>query len=188
MTSHKLAARILPAFAACLLLAPIAAVQAQQATEAASTTAANDLPAGDKAFVQAATMSSSTEIDASKLAMEKSYDGDIKTFARRMIADHSKLTVQLKVAAPHNVAIPKDNSDVALMNQLKGLQGQQFDKMYMQKVGLEGHRQAVQAFQTEATNGQNADLKKAAQKALPTIQMHYQMAQQLAKKKGISGS
>ena len=37
-------------------------------TQAASTTAANDLPSPDKEFVQAASMSSSTEIDASKLA------------------------------------------------------------------------------------------------------------------------
>jgi len=188
MTSHRLVSRALPICTALCLLLPAAAVRAQQATEAASTTAANNLAPTDKAFVQAASMSNSTEIDASKLAMDKSFDGDIKQFARRMIADHSKLMLQLKMAAPHDVAAPKDNSDVALMDQLKGLQGQSFDKVYIQKVALEGHRQAVQAFETEASSGQNADLKKAAQKALPSIRQHYQMAQQLAKKKGIGAS
>jgi len=188
MTSHRIVSRALPMCVALSFLLPMAAVHAQQATEAASTTAANDLAPVDKAFVQAASMSNSTEIDASKLAMDKSYDGDVKLYARRMVADHSKLMLQLKYAAPHNVAAPKDNSDIALMSQLKGLQGQAFDKVYIQKLAVDGHRQAVQAFEAEAKNGQNADLKKAAQSALPTIQLHYDMAVKLAKKKGVSAS
>lgn len=188
MTSHRIVSRALPICVALSFILPVAAVHAQQATEAASTTAANNLAPADKAFVQAASMANSTEIDASKLAMDKSFDNDVKLFARRMIADHSKLMLQLKMSAPHDVAAPKDNSDVALMDQLKGLQGQAFDKVYIQKIGVEGHRQAVHAFETEASSGQNADLKKAAQKALPTIRLHYQMAQQLAKKKGIGAS
>ena len=58
------------------------AVQAQSApTQAASTTASNSLPEPDKTFVQAASMSSSTEIDASKLAATRSDDADVKKFA-----------------------------------------------------------------------------------------------------------
>ena len=188
MTSHRIISRALPICVALSFLLPVAAVRAQQATEAASTTAANNLAPVDKAFVQAASMANSTEIDASKLAMDKSFDNDVKLFARRMVADHSKLMIQLKIAAPHDVTVPKDNSDVALMNALKGLQGHAFDKVYVQKIGIEGHRQAVQAFEAEASSGQNADLKKAAQKALPTIRLHYQMAQQLAKKIGVGAS
>jgi putative membrane protein len=157
-----------------------------QATQAASTTAANDLPAQDKAFVQAATMSSSTEIDASKMAAKQSSDKDVKSFAHHMMIDHTKLTAQLKMAAPHGVMVPKDNSDTAVLDSLKGLHGKAFDTAYIQKVGLEGHKSAVDAFQQEASSGSNADLKAAAQKALPTIQEHYSMAQALAKKKGVS--
>src|SRR4051812_21826299 len=70
-------------------------------TQAASTTQANELPAVDKAFVQAATESSSTEIDTAKLATKQSQDKDVKSFAHHMMVDHTKLTVQLKMAAPH---------------------------------------------------------------------------------------
>jgi len=171
--------------AACLMLgAPL--VHAQNATEAASTTAANPLSDADKAFVQAASMSSSTEIDASKLAMTHSSDADVKSFGRHMIMDHTKLTVQLKMAAPKGVTVPKDNSDTSLLDSLKPLKGKDFDNAYISKVGLEGHKQALDAFQKEISDGQNADLKKAAQKALPTIQKHYQMAQDLAKQKGVT--
>lgn len=161
-------------------------VHAQNATEAASTTAANPLSDADKAFVQAASSSSSTEIDAGKLAMTRSSDKDVKAFARHMIVDHTKLTLQLKMAAPKGVTIPKDNSDTSVLDSLKPLKGKEFDNAYIKKVGLEGHKQALDAFQKEISDGQNVDLKKAAQKAQPTIQEHFQMAQNLAKQKGVA--
>jgi putative membrane protein len=171
------------AVSSCLCLSPLAA-SAQ--TQAASTTAANPLAQVDKDFVQAASMSSSTEIDAAKLATSNSSDKDVKSFAHHMMLDHTKLTVQLKMAAPHGVAVPKDNSDQAVLDALKPLKGKEFDQAYIQKVGLEGHKQAVAAFEKEAADGQNAKLKEAAQKALPTIKEHYQMAQDLATKKGVA--
>ncbi|MEP9322114.1 DUF4142 domain-containing protein [Paraburkholderia phymatum] len=155
-------------------------------TEAASTTSANPLAQADKDFVQAASMSSSTEIDASKLATANSEDKDVKSFAHHMMLDHTKLTVQLKMAAPHGVTVPKDNSDTAALGSLKGLKGKAFDQAYISKVGVEGHKQAIAAFEKEIADGQDAKLKKAAQDALPTIQKHYQMAQDLAAKKGLA--
>jgi putative membrane protein len=155
-------------------------------TQAASTTAANPLAQVDKDFVQAASMSSSTEIDASKLATSNSSDKDVKSFAHHMMLDHTKLTVQLKMAAPHGVTVPKDNSDTSILDSLKPLKGKEFDQAYIQKVGVEGHKQAVAAFKKEAADGQDPKLKKAAQDALPTIEKHFQMAQDLAAKKGVS--
>jgi predicted outer membrane protein len=164
------------------LLSPV--VNAQ--TQAASTTATNPLPQADKDFVQAASMSSSTEIDAAKLATSNSGDKDVKSFAHHMMLDHTKLTVQLKMAAPHGVEVPKDNSDTSVLDALKPLKDKEFDQAYIKRVGLEGHRSAIAAFEKEISDGQNADLKKAAQKALPTIKEHYKMAQDLAVKKGVA--
>ena len=161
----------------CFSLVPVAA-NAQ--TEAASTTAANPLPQVDKDFVQAASMSSSTEIDASKLATKNSSDKDVKSFAHHMMIDHTKL------AAPHGVEVPKDNSDTSVLDALKPLKGKEFDQAYIQKVALEGHKKTIAAFEKEIADGQNAKLKEAAQKGLPTIKEHYQRAQQLASKKGVS--
>ena len=133
-------------------------------------------------------MSSSTEIDASKLAATRSDNADVKKFAARMVLDHTKLTLQLKMAAPKGVTVPKDNSDVDVLNSLKDLKGKQFDDAYIQKVGIEGHKKAVDAFTQEANSGQNAKLKAAAQKALPIIQHHYQMAQALGSPTGTTAS
>ncbi|MEK6346688.1 MAG: DUF4142 domain-containing protein [Burkholderia sp.] len=169
-----------------LCLCAAAATPAVAQSQAASTTSANPLPDPDKQFVQAASQSSSTEIDAAKLAMENTRNKDVRTFARRMMLDHTKLTVQLKMAAPHDVAVPKDNSDTAVLDSLRPLHDQAFDRAYVQKVGVEGHRSAVEVFRQEASQGQVAALKAAAQKALPTIEHHYRMAQDLANKPGLS--
>src|SRR5882757_10338574 len=79
-------------------LVPLAAAGVTFAqTQAASTTAANDLPSPDKQFVQAASMSSSTEIDASELVAKQSQDADVKSFAHHMEMDHTKLALSLKM-------------------------------------------------------------------------------------------
>jgi putative membrane protein len=179
----KRSAFMLAALASTMFTAAPLAALAQ--TQAAETTMGNDLPPQDKAFVQAASSAGSTEIDAAKLATRQSQDKDVKRFAHHMIVDHTKLTMQLKMAAPHGVTVPKDNSDTSTLDSLKALHGKEFDAAYIQKVGVQGHQEAVQAFQKEAADGQNADLKKAAQKALPTIQEHLKMAQDLAAKKGV---
>jgi predicted outer membrane protein len=163
----------------------LATLPAFAQTQAASTTMANDLPPQDKEFVQAASMSGSTEIDAAKLATKQSQDKDVQNFAHHMMVDHTKLTLELKMAAPHGVTVPKDNSATTVLDSLKGLKGKEFDNAYIKSVGVEGHKKAVEAFQKEAESGQNADLKKAAGKALPTIQEHLKMAQALAAKKGV---
>jgi predicted outer membrane protein len=131
-------------------------------------------------------MSGAAEIDASKLATSHTTDKDVKAFAHHMIVDHTKLAIQLKIAAPHGVSVPMDNADTSLVDSLKPLKGKDFDDAYISKVALDGHKQAIAAFQKEISDGQNADLKKAAQKALPTIEQHYKMAQSLAAKKGVS--
>jgi predicted outer membrane protein len=73
----------------------------------------------DRDFVQAASVSSSTEIDAAKLATSNSSDKDVKSFAHHMMLDHTKLTVQLKMAAPHGVEVPKDHSDSSILDALE---------------------------------------------------------------------
>ena len=83
------------------------------------------------------------------------------------------------------MAVPKDDADLTVLNSVSGLHGKEFDTAYIKKVGLAGHEKAVAAFQTEADGGQNADLKKVAQEALPTIKAHLVMPQQFAPRKGI---
>ncbi|PXX07043.1 uncharacterized protein DUF4142 [Paraburkholderia tropica] len=99
--------------------------------------------------------------------------------------DHTKPAAQLKMAAPHGVKVPKDNSDTSVPDSLRPLRDKEFYQAYAQKAGVEGHKEAIDAFRKEiSSDGQNAKLKSTAQKALPKIQKHSNMAQTLAQKMG----
>ncbi|APR35822.1 DUF4142 domain-containing protein [Paraburkholderia sp. SOS3] len=184
--------------AATLTIAPLAAgvnaAYAQNTTQnatdnpaAASKNGAQALSDTDRQFVHTAAVAGTTEIDAAKLAMRQSNDKSVKAFAARMIADHTKLSLQLKAAVPHGVDVPKE-ADTSALDSIRSLKGAEFDSAYISKFGLQGHKDAIAAFQDEAQNGQDASIKKAAQKALPTIQHHYAMAEELAKKKNVMAS
>jgi putative membrane protein len=141
----------------------------------------------DRQFVQTASVAGATEIEAAKIAMHQSHDKAVKAFASRMITDHTRLAAQLARAIPHGVEAPQ-GADTAALDGIRSLQGADFDSAYISKFGIQGHKDAIAAFQDEAQNGQDASLKQTAQKALPTIQHHYVMAQALAKKKGVLAS
>ena len=171
-----------------LSVASIGAVYAQ-ASDAAPSDApvsGSKLSPADQQFVQTASQSDATEIAASKIALKNSQDPHVRKFAQQMITDHTKLSHGMAALVSKKGFTTTPTADSALVGKLQTLKGKEFDQAYIQKVGLEGHKQAIAAFEKEIAEGQNADLKKAAQKALPTIKEHYQRAQQLAAKKGVT--
>jgi len=136
----------------------------------------------DQQFIQDAGQAGATEIAASKLALAKSSDAQVKHFAERMIADHSKLARNLDVLAKRHGITAAPSADSAVVGSLQNLQGADFDKAYIEKV-VGGHQKAVELFKKESESGNDAQLKNAASKALPIVEHHYEMAQQLAKAK-----
>lgn len=62
---------------------------------------------------------------------------------RATIVRAESLTAQLKLAAPHGVTVPKNNSDTSILDSLRSLKGKAFDTAYTQKFGLDGHKQAI---------------------------------------------
>jgi putative membrane protein len=149
-------------------------------TMSASSASATQSSNVDSQFLQTAASASATEIEASKLAMARSDNQAVKSFAQRMIQDHTKLSLELKAATPRDMSMPKGEPDSSVMDALKPLKGGDFDKVYIEKVGVEGHQQAIKVFEQEASQGQVSAIRKAAQSALPVIRHHYAMAQKLA--------
>lgn len=149
----------------------------------ASTLLAQAPSDADKQYVRTAIETNNAEIAAGHLALEQAGANDVKQFGQRMVHDHTLLNNQMKplaqkldvVVAPGQV----DPKDQAVADQLKDLRGNQFDQEYIAAM-VQGHQQAVQQTQTEASNGQDPKVKAAAAKALRVIQKHLQRAQQMA--------
>jgi putative membrane protein len=156
------------------------------ANENAASPSQSKLSPADQQFVQDAGTAGATEIAASKLALTNSSDEEVKSFAQRMIADHTRLARNLDIVAKRQGIAAAPSADASVTGSLESLHGTDFDKAYIAQVAVDGHRKAVAVFSTESQSGGNAQLKNVAAKALPIIKHHYAMAQQLAKLKGVT--
>lgn len=138
--------------------------------------------ATDSAFVLQAGMGNTAEIRAAQLALTKTMDTAIQHFAERMISDHSAAQSSLKnVAGKYNLYVPDsvDAMHAQLAIQMALMSGRTFDSMYIHQQVID-HQTAVQLYQTEGSSGNNVDLKNFADTTLPKLQMHLDMANNLA--------
>lgn len=149
-----------------------------------STMSSGMAPVSDATFVKNAAISDMYEIQAGQLAQTKAASADVKRFASKMVADHTKTTDQLKalLASKPGMKPPSamDAKHKALLAKLKGASAASFDSTYAQQQ-INAHQQAVMLFTSESQTGKDPDLKKFAADTLPTLQQHLSMAQQLPK-------
>ena len=138
---------------------------------------------GDKMFVKKAIRGNYNEVDASKMALQKSQNDQVKQFAQKMIDDHQKMLEDLHALAGQENIKYKDEPSAAgkkMAAKLDGLSGADFDKAYVNGM-VKDHKEDVRDFSAEINSGKNQPTKDAAQKSLPIIQDHLQMIQGIQK-------
>ena len=133
-------------------------------------------------FVKEAAISDMFEIQSSQMAQERG-NAPEKTFAATMIKDHQKTTGDLKSMVSSGkvkVQLPSalDSSKQNEIDKLKSLNGADFSSRY-DSDQLSGHKDAVSLFERYAKGGDNTTLKDWADKTLPTLRHHLEMAQDL---------
>ncbi|WP_312935041.1 DUF4142 domain-containing protein [Pseudomonas sp.] len=132
-------------------------------------------------FVDEASAKGIAEVEAGKLALEKSQSADIKTFAQMMIDDHTKANQKLKeIAQGKNLKVA---TDAELLDQAKKLildiREDSFDRSYANNQ-VKAHEETVKLFQEEINEGKDAELKAFAGETLPALQKHLEEARKLA--------
>ncbi len=135
-----------------------------------------------KGFVENAARSDMYEIKASKLALEKTQDPEIKTFAREMIRDHMKTTQAVKAHLPPGITPPAelDKRRQGLLDDLRASSGPEFDKRYINQQ-VAAHEEALTLMKGYAAHGDKSGLKMAAAKAVPIVTHHLEMIKAMAK-------
>ncbi|HEY7581819.1 MAG TPA: DUF4142 domain-containing protein [Acetobacteraceae bacterium] len=135
----------------------------------------------DRNFVERAASGGMAEVQAAQLAQQRSNSPQVKQFANRMITDHTQANSELQqIAQDQNITLPEkpDPRDASEYNRLSGLNGTAFDQAYAQ-IEVSDHQQDIALFRKEAQSGQDPTLKSFAQKTLPILQQHLQLAQSL---------
>lgn len=148
----------------------------------AQTQSQSGMDRGSAKFVSEASMSDMFEIEAAKLAVQKSRNDAVRSFAQKMLDEHQKMSSQLKAAAGSQATAPTqlDRKHAQKLEQLRQASGAQFDRLYME-TQVQGHREALKLHQDYAKGGDNANLKKVATEAVPHVQQHLQQAEALHK-------
>lgn len=137
----------------------------------------------DESFMKDAAHAGAAEIEASKLAQTKAKNADVKAFADSMIADHTKVADELKaLAAKKNVKLP-DGPSVTQKAELKLIDAgdnDKFDERYAKHFGVNAHKDTIKLFEDAAKNAKDPEVKAWAEKTLPGLKHHLEMAQALS--------
>jgi putative membrane protein len=157
--------------------APAASTTASQAKAKASRDTAN--------YVEKAAVGDLFEIQSSELAARQAQNAEVKTFAQRMISDHTTSSQALKAgiqSANLDVKVPDklDKAHQAKLDNLRKAQGKDFDQAYMREQ-LNAHREALKLHKAYAEKGDNPVLKKTAANTAVIVEHHLAAAQELAK-------
>jgi putative membrane protein len=137
-------------------------------------------------FVTEAAVSDMTEIAAAKIALEKG-DAEEKQFADQMVKDHTQTSTELKALVSGgevHATLPTalDSASQKQIDKLNAAAPADFRSEY-DSSQVSAHKSAVSLFERYAKGGENGKLKDWAQKTLPHLQHHLDMANALDQRK-----
>src|ERR1700744_2087986 len=140
--------------------------------------ASAELSSADRNFATKAASGGLAEIQTAQMAKQKAESPQVKTFADRMITDHTQANTDLQqIAQQENLALPTEPSkqERSAAQRVGDMTGAAFDRTYAQEE-VRDHQQDIALFQQEADSGRDPALKQFAQKTLPTLRQHLQIA------------
>ncbi len=150
-------------------------------TDAAHKDHAAGLPAADAMFVKKAADGGMTEVAIGKLAQDKAENADVKSFAAKLVTDHSQANTDLRsLAASKNLTLVEAKSHGLVYAKLEKLSGAAFDRAFVAAM-VDDHQKDVRAFEKVAKGSGDADVKAFAAKTLPTLKEHLTQVQDLSK-------
>jgi putative membrane protein len=145
---------------------------AQGAAKSKSNTAGRNLSSADKAFIKDAAKGGMMEVAMGRVAEKNATDSEVKNFGARMVKDHGKANDELKtLAKEENVQLPAEKEPGKWKS----------DKDYMGQM-VKDHEQDLAAFEKEAKEGSDPDVKSFASKTSEVVRKHLDMAKKIDSK------
>ena len=151
-----------------------------QAGQSAAQQAKAKLDAQDRKFLMDAAQGGLLEVEAGRLALERASSEQVRQFAQQLVKDHTDANEKLmQIAQDKGIELPKqlDAKHKQQLDKLSKLQGEEFDRAFITQLGHKDHKKDIQAFEKQARQGKDAELKSFAEETLPVLQKHLSMAQ-----------
>ena len=146
------------------------------------TAQAQNLAKSDQQLLQQMAQGNMAEIEAGKIALQKSQNTEVKAFAQQMIDDHTKGLQEVQTVAQNKgVTLPAepDAKHKAMASKLNGLSGDAFDRTYLSQAGVADHKKTHALVQKVQTSAKDPDVKALGAKLEPTVAQHLTHVEQL---------
>lgn len=165
---------------------------ASDSSAGAGKAASGKLSKGDQNIMRELAYANLSEIETGKIALNQSKNDQVRSFAQKMIDDHTQAQKDLEqLAQSKGVTLPTepDKKHQAAAKKLGALEGEKFDKQYLSQGGMRDHRNTHKLLQRAQTRATDSDLKALVTKMEPIVSQHLTMAQDASgAKSSTSGS
>jgi putative membrane protein len=158
------------------------AAQPATGTRNSDTSKSAKLARGDRKFIEHAAEGGMFEVQVAQLAASKARDPGVKDFANKLVQDHQQANNDLvQLANAKHVELPAAPSrgERHQIEKLGQLSGADFDKHFVQQVGVKDHEKDIKEFEKAAGKVKDPELKAWVDKTLPHLREHLAMAQKL---------
>jgi putative membrane protein len=158
------------------------AAQAGTGTRNAETNKDDNLSRGDRKFIQDVAGSGMFEVQAAQLASAKATNPEVKSFASKLVDDHQQANNELvQIANAKKVELPAapPKGKRHEVEKLGKASGANFDKQFMQQVGIKDHQADIKKFEKASKDVKDPQLKAWVEKTLPHLREHLAMAQKI---------
>ena len=155
---------------------------AQSAAERTGVNSTLGISPTTQDFVTEAATSDMLEIQAGRIAQERGNPAE-KKFGAQMVADHTRTSADIKgliASGQLKAQLPKElpSSAQSKLDDLTNAKNEDFSSVY-DPMQVSAHESAVSLFERYGQSGDNAELKAWANKTLPALKRHLDMANKL---------
>jgi putative membrane protein len=145
--------------------------------------AETSLAQADQDFILAAAQGGMTEVKLGELAAQKGMRDDVKSFGQMMVKDHTAINDDLKaLAVQKGVTLPGslDSKHQGMVDKMAALTGSAFDDAYVERM-IKAHTKDAKAFNAEAAETKDADIKSFLDKSIPVVEDHLKRVKAMKK-------
>ena len=135
----------------------------------------------ERRFLKDAAANGRFETEAARLALGKSNDPGVRSFAATLINHHASASNELLyMLQARGMAAPMlGNDQRKTLNQLAKLQGARFDREFMEQIGLRNQQDDVLYFEKANQWTRDPQIKAWIGRNLPTLRYHLATAERL---------
>ncbi|MGH9351177.1 MAG: DUF4142 domain-containing protein, partial [Terriglobia bacterium] len=133
----------------------------------------------EQAFLQKADQANQAEIMMGKLAEQQASNSSVKSYAQRIVNDHTKnLTEVQELAQKKGVTLPTESSQSDISSsqkseyqKLSGMTGSGFDQAFIKDM-VQDHQMVISEFEKEMRTTRDSDIRNYINMTLPVLRAH----------------